>query len=65
LSDYTDHMRSLLGKNVRVTINRNPEVVVSGTLLSFDEGGEVAIRREDGFVGWSWPALDAEVIDEP
>jgi hypothetical protein len=57
-------MRALLGKNVRVTINRDPEVVVTGQLLSFDEGGEVAIRREDGFVGWSWPALDAaEVTD--
>src|SRR6185503_11626899 len=57
-NDWASHMRSLLGKQVRVTINREPQLVeVTGTLVSFDEGGEVALRGEDGFVRWSWPNL--------
>lgn len=62
-----DHMRLLLGKNVSVTISRdgagenNDEpVVVTGTLLAFEDSGEVTIRHEDGFVTYAWPALEAE-----
>lgn len=57
--DWREHMYSMLGRQVVVTINREPELVtVTGQLLSFDEGGEVALRSEDGFVRWSWPNLD-------
>jgi hypothetical protein len=59
-SEWVDHMRALLGKEVAVTIDREKPVIVRGTLLSFDEGGEVAIRTEYGFVTWAWPALEAE-----
>ena len=61
-SEWTEHMRALLGKRVNVTIDREKPVVVTGTLLSFNEGGEVAVREEDGFVTWSWPALEAELV---
>lgn len=57
--DWREHMVSMLGRQVVVTINREPQLVtVTGQLLSFDEGGEVALRSEDGFVRWSWPNLD-------
>lgn len=57
--DWREHMVSMLGRQVIVTISREPELVtVTGQLLSFDEGGDVALRSEDGFVRWSWPNLD-------
>lgn len=59
-SEWSEHMRSLLGKQVRVTIDRDKPVIVKGTLLCFNEGGEVVVREDDGFVTWSWPALEAE-----
>lgn len=62
-SEWTEHMRSLLGKWVNVTIDKEKPVVVTGKLLSFNEGGEVAIRHDDGFVTWAWPALEAEESD--
>ncbi len=58
LDDWRQRMSSLLGKPVRVLINRNPEVVATGVLVSFDEGGEVGLRADDGFIRWSWPNLD-------
>ena len=63
-SEWSEKMRALLGKWVSVTIDREKPVVVTGTLLSFNEGGEVAIRHDDGFVTWAWPALEAEETDE-
>ena len=63
-SERTDHMRSLLGKQVVVTLAKEPKLVeLQGQLLSFNEGGEVAIRHDDGFVTWAWPALEAEELD--
>ncbi|QFG14340.1 hypothetical protein PBI_TOURACH_105 [Mycobacterium phage Tourach] len=53
-------MRSLLGQQVVVVLNREPLAAVVGELLSFDEGGEVVIRDDGGFVRWCWPALEAE-----
>lgn len=58
-NEWSEHMRSLLGKRVNVVIDRAKPVVVTGMLLSFNEGGEVAIREEDGYVTWAWPALEA------
>lgn len=55
-------MRSLLGKQVTVTIQKEPQVVtVSGTLLSFDEGGGCVVRDELGFAQWCWPNLGVEL----
>jgi len=64
-SEWSEHMRSLLGKWVHVIIDKDKPVIVTGKLLSFNEGGEVAIRHDDGFVTWAWPALEAEVADDP
>lgn len=60
-SEWSQHMRSLLGKKVKVTIDHERDVTVTGTLVMFDEGGEVALRGEDGFISWSWPNLKAEL----
>lgn len=61
--DWREHMRSLLGKQVAVTISAEPElVVVKGQLLSFDEGGEVALRDDCGFIHWAWPNLSTEAL---
>lgn len=64
-NEWVEHMRGCLGKQVRVIINRDPEVAVIGQLLSFDEGGEVAVRRDDGYIGWSWPNLETTIINTP
>jgi hypothetical protein len=55
-------MRSLLRKQVTITLQKEPqEVKVSGELVWFSDDGEVALRGETGFVTWSWPNLEAEV----
>lgn len=53
-------MRSLLGRQVTVTLSREPKATLVGVLLSFDEGGEVAVRHEDGFIHYGWPNLLTE-----
>lgn len=58
-NEWSERMRSLLGEEVDITINREDSKIVRGKLLSFNEGGEVAIREDDGFVSWAWPALEA------
>lgn len=61
-NDWSLHMRSLLGKEVTVTIDYEQDVTVTGILVMFDEGGEVALRGEDGFIRWSWPNLKTEML---
>lgn len=64
-NEWSVHMRSMLGKEVTVIIAREPKLIeVTGTLLMFDEGGEVALRHDDGFVGWSWPNLETKLADD-
>jgi len=55
-SEWSEHMRSLLGRQVNITIDRDKPVTVRGTLLAFSEDGTTAVRGDDGFVTWSWPA---------
>lgn len=59
---WADHMRSLLGKQVKITINKDPEVTVVGQLLSFEDGGETITLDDMGFRHYSWPCLEAEEI---
>lgn len=59
VSEWRDHMRGLLGKEVVIVLNREPLATAVGVLLSFDEGGEVVLRGDDGFVHYCWPALEA------
>lgn len=62
-SEWTTHMRSLLGKQVEVTLQREPERhVVTGRLLWFDEGGEVALQGDDGYIRRGWPNLDTRAL---
>lgn len=57
-------VKALLGKEVIVTLVRAdgeaPAVVARGTLLSFDDFGEVVVRDEMGACHWCWPMLAIE-----
>lgn len=56
-----EEIQSLLGKHVRVVVSYNdPEVVVEGKLLSFDEGGGFVVLDEMGFKHYCWPLLEIE-----
>jgi hypothetical protein len=59
-SEWGATMRSLLGKHVTVTLSREPKSTLVGTLLAFDQGGEVAVRDEEGFIHYGWPNLLTE-----
>lgn len=50
----------LLGKHVRVTLNRN--LVIDGRLLAFGKDGGVAVELDDGVVYQAWPMLDVEEV---
>jgi 8-oxo-dGTP diphosphatase len=64
LDDWVARMRSLLGKRVQVTRQRQPHtVVITGELMWFNEGGEVVLRNEHGFVGWPWPHLEIHAVE--
>ena len=61
-NDWSQHMASMLGKEVAVMLDATAEkVIVRGKLLSFSEDGEVAIQDEDGAVHWCWPNLHTEL----
>jgi small nuclear ribonucleoprotein (snRNP)-like protein len=65
MSGYVLMMRSLLGKRVEVTLtdsNEKPRVIVTGTLIAFDEMGEVVIQDDSGDPHWCWPNLKIEEI---
>lgn len=60
-NDWLREMRRLLGVRVEVLLDwdaPNGPVKVVGELLWFDEGGEVCLRRDDGFAAWAWPCLE-------
>jgi hypothetical protein len=60
---WSRHMRSLLGRQVAVTLQEEPRaIVLTGQLLSFDEAGEVVLRDETGFLHWGWPNLDTQPL---
>jgi len=61
-----DDVRALLGKKVRVTLNRgsgeHPATVTTGTLLGFGDGGDFEILEANGFMHYCWPLLDIEEL---
>jgi hypothetical protein len=67
-NEWTRHMRSLLGKQVKVTLQTQEEgghpVVVTGQLTRFSDSGEVALRDECGFTTWAWPNLETEEVGD-
>lgn len=62
-----EHDVSLLGKRVRVTLDRpegRPAVITEGILLGFSDYGEFEVL-EDGAVHYCWPMLDVvEVVPD-
>lgn len=58
LSPWAQGMRAMLGKQVRVTISREPELVErTGKLQGFSDDGEVMLW--DGIEMWHlWPNLE-------
>lgn len=64
-NEWATHMRSLLGKQVEVTLQTEPERhVVTGQLLWFDEGGEVALRDDEGYICRGWPNLGTRALGD-
>lgn len=54
-----DATRELLGKNVRVVLDKDdPQSIATGVLLAFDDGGGVVVLDEMGFKHYCWPMLD-------
>lgn len=64
MSQSAERATALLGREVVVTLDlgteHDPAVVVQGTLLAWDDGGQAVIRVRDdmGFVHYCWPMLD-------
>jgi hypothetical protein len=61
-NEWTEHMRSLLGKRVEVIIDRDKPVTVIGVLHGFTEDGEVCVRDDDLTFRWAWPNLDTRAV---
>lgn len=65
-----NEMRTLLGKQVKVTLDYGTyspggkAVIVTGKLLAFGDGGDFEVLEEDGFVHYCWPLLDMEEIGD-
>lgn len=59
-NEWREKMRGLLGKDVVIVLNREPLATATGVMLAFDEGGEVVLSGDDGFVHYCWPALEAD-----
>lgn len=58
-SAWATDMRSKLGKQVKVVLQRYPkEVSQEGILLMFDEEGQVALRDDTFCTHWCWPNLE-------
>ena len=51
---------ALLGQRVRVKLDEH--IVQEGKLLGFDDGGEIQIEGDDGFVWHGWPALEVTLV---
>ncbi|AER48747.1 hypothetical protein CM07_gp68 [Mycobacterium phage Alma] len=59
---WLEHMKTMLGKQVRVTLDYQEPAVAEGQLLSFTEDGEVVVLAEDGTKHWCWPNLKTELL---
>ena len=62
LTTYTADRLRLAGKRVRVKLDDH--VVIEGKLLGWDEGGEVQLLGDDGFVWHGWPMLEMTEVRE-
>lgn len=55
--------RSLLGKQVRVTLSLEKAAVATiteGKLIGFGDGGDFEVLEDDGFVHYCWPMLNID-----
>lgn len=58
-------MVSYLGQEVWVRLtNDETPVTYTGVLLAIEEGGQIALRMDDGFAVYCWPALEMELLSE-
>jgi hypothetical protein len=65
MTQWLDDMKALLGKHVMVTLAEDDEKAIAwGKLLSFDDGGEVVIQDEMGFLHYCWPNLKCVGVSE-
>ena len=59
-------INSLLGKQVRVVLDNGTserqQVVAEGKFLGIDEGGEIVLEDDMGFVHYAWPMLEIEEV---
>ena len=56
--------RALLGRDVIITIEREPLVLTRGRLKSVSEAGEAGLLDDDGFMRWCWPMLDIREAED-
>ncbi|APQ42229.1 hypothetical protein PBI_MRMAGOO_147 [Mycobacterium phage MrMagoo] len=62
-TEWSTHMRSLLGKQVRVVLNpTDPAAIAVGKLLSFTTDGEVVVQDDGGIPHYCWPNLETVAI---
>lgn len=60
----SDEMISLIGKQVIVTIAREPELTeFTGRLLAVSVYGDASIALPDGRTSYLWPALEIREAD--
>lgn len=59
---HMDGWRSLLGKRVRVTLDKTPHVITEGIFIGIGTGGDCEVLEDDGFVHYCWPALAVEEV---
>jgi hypothetical protein len=58
---WYDTMNKLLGKRVNVTLSREPERILTGTLVHFSRDGDVTVQTDDGITHYGWPNLVTEL----
>lgn len=59
---WVGEMPELEGRYVQVLLTRDPDLYVSGLLVSISPDGEVCLDV-DGRLEWSWPALEVDPLD--
>jgi hypothetical protein len=60
-----EEMKSYLGKEVwvRLSSNDEPPVSYTGVLLALEDTGQIALRMDDGFSVYCWPALEMRLVN--
>lgn len=67
MSDTPANQTHLLGQQVEVVLSREDgkeSVIARGRLLAFDDGGEVRLLDDMGFVHYCWPMLEIRKVDD-